>query len=36
VKQKINTKSSFGLRGIGRIFDDIDKNRSGSLDVDDF
>lgn len=36
VKQKINTRSSFGLRGIGRIFRDIDQNHNGSLDVDDF
>lgn len=36
VKQKIGTKSSFGLRGIGRIFRQIDSNGSGFLDVDDF
>lgn len=36
VKQRLLERSSFGLRGLARIFKAMDDNGNGQLDVDDF
>lgn len=36
IKAKILERSSFGIRGIARIFKAMDDNGNGQLDVDDF
>lgn len=36
VKQRLLERSSFGLRGLSRIFKAMDDNGNGQLDVDDF